>query len=171
MNTTLRSAAWVQALRTAWQQRPARERLWVMAGSALIALVLLWQVAIAPAWSVWREAPARQARLETQTRQMLQWQAEARQLQAPRRIERVEALRLLEQSATRLLGPGAQLSPQGDELRLTLKAAPASGLAQWLAQAREQAQARPRLVKLQKQEPTDSDTGVSWSGTLVLALP
>ena len=31
MNTTLRSAAWVQALRTAWQQRPARARLWVMA--------------------------------------------------------------------------------------------------------------------------------------------
>ncbi len=160
-----------RATSAAWQQRPLRERRLLTLGAVVLLAVAVWSGVVAPAWQAWREAPARQARLDTQTRQMLQWQAEARQLQAPRRIERVEALRLLEQSATRLLGPGAQLSPQGDELRLTLKAAPAGGLAQWLAQAREQAQARPRLVKLQKQEPADSDTGVSWSGTLVLALP
>lgn len=144
----------------------------------------LWRGLVAPAWQVWREAPARQVSLEAQTRQMLQLQAEARQLQVTRPIARTEALRLLGDSAARLLGPGAQLTPQGEELRVSLKAAPASGLAEWLALARDKAQARPRLAQLQQtpapepaarsgpasQSPKPS-TGVTWSGTLVLRLP
>ena len=172
MNTTLRSAAWVQALRTAWQQRPARERLWVMAGSALIALVLLWQVAIAPAWSVWREAPARQARIDAQTRQMLQWQAQAQGLQPVTRIDRREALARLQSAAERLLGPGARLQPQGEQLLVTLQAAPADGLAQWLALARNEALALPLQAQLQQPEAAPApETEVAWQGSLLMRLP
>lgn len=172
-----------QAAAAAWQQRAPRERRLLTLGAAVLLVAAVWSLLLAPAWRVWREAPARQASLQAQTRQILQLQAEARQLQAPSRIERSQALKLLNDSAS-LLGPKAQLSPQGDELRVTLQATPARGLAEWLAQAREKAQARPRLAQLQKQE-TDPATsqdpktgaassmaeGPTWSGTLVLQLP
>lgn len=154
---------------TAWQQRPARERRLLALGATVLLLTTVWTLLIAPAWQVWREAPQRQARLEAQTRQMLQLQAEAQQLQAPRHVDRAQALRLLGTSTASLLGPGAQLTPQGDSLRLSFKAATATGLAQWLAQAREQALALPSQAQLQRQDSTESET--TWSGTLLLRLP
>ena len=160
----LRSSA-----RIAWQQHPARERRLLLLGAAVLLLALVWSQMIAPAWRVWREAPQRQALLEAQTRQMRQWQAEAQQLQTPRRIEREQALRLLTASATSLLGPGAQVTPQGDSLRISLQAAPAAGLAQWLAQAREQALALPSQAQLQRQDDKASEP--TWRGTLLLRLP
>ena len=175
--TAARSAAL-----TVWQQRSASERRLLALGAVVLLGAVVWSGLLAPAWRVWREAPARQASLEAQTRQMRRLQAEALQLQAPPRIERTEALKRLGQSAQELLGPGVQLSPQGEEVRVTLQAASASGLAEWLAQARDQAQALPRLAQLQKQdaaaEPAaragknpDAPAGPTWSGTLVLRLP
>ncbi|MEN9889377.1 MAG: hypothetical protein RL559_1414 [Pseudomonadota bacterium] len=155
--------------RTAWQQRSARERHLLAWGATVLLLALVWTQLIAPAWRVWREAPLRQATLEAQTRQMRQWQAEAQQLQTPRRIERSEALRLLSESATALLGPGAQLTAQGEGLRLSLQAAPAAGLAQWLAQAREQALALPSQAQLERQDKADAEP--TWRGTVLLRLP
>ena len=171
-----------QAATAAWQQRPPRERSLLALGAAVLLAAVLWSTLVTPAWRVWREAPARQASLEAQTRQMLQLQAEARQLQAPQRIDRATALQLLSSSAAELLGSEAQLTPQGEELRVNLKATTAQGLAQWLALARDKAQARPRLAQLQQREAStepatrpsqasDAGTGVTWSGTLVLRLP
>jgi len=172
------NAIWTQARQTAanaWQQRAPRERRLLALGAAVLSVAAVWSLLLAPAWRVWREAPQQEMRLQAQTRQMLQLQAQARQMQAPSRIERSQALKLLGDSAA-LLGPKAQLSPQGDELRVTLQAAPASGLAQWLADARENAQSRPRLVQLQKQDAADTPpqgaaTDPTWRGTLVLQLP
>lgn len=158
-----------QSARAAWQQRAPRERRLLTLGAAVLLLALVWGQLIAPAWRVWREAPQRQAMLEAQTRQMRLWQAEAQQLQTPRRIAREEALRLLTASASQLLGPGAQLTPQGDAWRLSLQAAPAAGLAQWLAQAREQALALPSQAQLQRQDDKASEP--TWRGTLLLRLP
>ena len=165
-------SAWAQTLRAAWQQRPVRERRLLLAGGTLFLLLALWQWGIAPALSVWREAPARQARLETQTRQMLQLQAEAQRLQAPSRLGRTQALERLQASADRLLGSGAQLKPLGEQVHVTLQATPAPALAQWLAQAREQAQALPVQTQL-KQAPRSSgeSTEPLWQGSLVLRLP
>jgi len=102
-----------QAATAAWQQRPPRERSLLALGAAVLLAAVLWSTLVTPAWRVWREAPARQASLEAQTRQMLQLQAEARQLQAPQRIDRATALQLLSSSAAELLGSEAQLTPQG----------------------------------------------------------
>ena len=150
MNTrppTPPAPAWVQALRTAWQQRPARERGLLLVGGSFLVLLALWQWGIAPALSVWREAPARQARLENQTRQMLQLQAEAQRLQAPSRLGRTQALE-------------------------RLQATSALALAQWLAQAREQAQALPVQVQLKPApRPAGESTEPLWQGSLVLRLP
>lgn len=157
-----------QALAVAWQQRAPRERRLLTLGAVVLLTAAVWSLCWAPAWRVWREAPARQASLEAQTRHMLQLQAEARLLQSPSHIDRSAALQLLNTRASQLLGSKAQLKVQGDELRVTLQAASASALAQWLSEAREKAQTRPRLAQLQKQDEAGSPT---WSGTLVLSLP
>lgn len=177
--------AWLtarHAVMAAWQQRAVRERQLLMLGALILLFAVLWAGLLGPAWRVWREAPAQQARLETQTLQMLRLQAQARQLQGPGRLSRTEALKLLDSSAQALLGSSAQLSVQGEELRVSLQAASAKDLAEWLVQAREKAQSLPRLVQLQKHEPAnepaartkpalDTPTDTTWSGTLVLHLP
>ena len=97
---------------------------------------------------------------------MLQWQAQAQQMQNPARLSRAEAQARLQAASTALLGEGAQLSLQGELLRVQLQA---EGLARWLAQAREQAQALPQSAQLE-QLGTDSPT-VRWRGQLLLRLP
>lgn len=172
MKHNARTTAWMQALHTAWLQRSVRERLWVVAGSTLLLLILLWQVGIAPAWSVWREAPARHARIDAQTRQMLQWQAQAQGLQAVARIDRREALARLQAATDRLLGPGAQLQPQGEQVLVTLQAVPADALAQWLALARNEALALPVQARLQQPQAAATPTAeVIWQGSLLMRLP
>lgn len=171
-----------QAASAAWQARTPRERRLLALGVVVLMVGLLWRTLLAPAWQLWREAPLRQATLEAQTRHMLRMQAEVQQLQTPRRLERTQAVQWLHDSAARQLGPGAQLSPQGEELRVSLRAVPAQALAEWLAQAREQAQALPRQAQLQRQDPATTSQvahhpeppasgGPTWSGTLVLRLP
>lgn len=165
-------SAWQDLRRTAlatWRQRPARERSLIVVGVTVLLLAAAWTGWIGPAWSTWREAPQRQAALEAQTRQMLKLQAQAQHLQTPGRIERDKALRMLSASTQSLLGKGAQLTPQGEGLRVSVKAATAAGLAQWLSQAREQALAIPSQVQLQREDTAGAET--SWSGTLVLRLP
>lgn len=161
----------LQELHSAWQQRPQRERRLLLAGGTLLAALALWQIVIAPAWSVWRKAPAHQAELDARTREMLGLQAEVRQWQTAPPLTRNAALLQLRNSAEQLLGPGAQLQAQGDQLQLTLRAASAEGLAQWLAQARSQAQTRTVRAELQRQDAHAAGTLPTWQGQLSLRLP
>ena len=159
----------MNALRSLWQQRSLRERRLLALAAALLALALLWSWGLAPALQTWRIAPQRQAELDQQSRQMLQWQAQARPLQNPARQTREQALARLQAASNALLGTGAQLSVQGDQLRVQLQAAPAEGLARWLAQAREQAQALPQSAQLEQLGSDPQD--VRWRGQLLLRLP
>jgi general secretion pathway protein M len=94
---------------------------------------------------------------------MLALQAQAQALQTRTPISRDEALRNLQG-----LTPGAQmqLNVQGDRVMVQLKAVPAAALANWLTQARSQAQALPVEAHL-----TRSNTAMTWDGSLVLSLP
>ncbi len=164
------------ALKAAWQQRSVRERRLLLLAAVLMFSTLLWQVGVAPALATWHGAAQRQAELDHQTRQMLELQAQARQLQAPVRMPRQQALALLESSAALQLGQGARLSVQGDVLRLNLTAAPAQGLARWLAEAREKALALPQSARLERVLPAKGDradeaTEAIWRGELSLRLP
>ena len=171
----------LSALQTLWQQRSARERRLLVLAASVLGLALLWQWALAPALDTWRVSPQRQAQIDRQTQQMLQWQTEAQQLKAPARVQRQDAIAWLEGSATTLLGKDARLNVQGDLVRVGLSAAPASGLAQWLAQAREKAQALPQSVQLQQNTPAKAAASanasdptpaeVSWRGEITLRLP
>ena len=189
MNTTLSTAR--SAWQAFWAARQPRERRLLVLAAFVVGSALLWQTAVAPALQTWRDTPGKQATLDTQTRQMLQWQAQAKGLQSTPPLSRTAALQLLESSAAQWLGPDARVSLQGEQVRITLKAAPAEGLSRWLAHARSQAQALPVQAQLQRTSSalpapspstgpastgpapapaTPQGSAVLWSGTLVLGL-
>ncbi len=166
---------WVIAAQAAWRQRSARERRLVLLGAVVLGLALLWQWGLAGALATWRVAPQRQAELDAQTRQMQQLQTQARQLQAPARIARPTAIASVESATRALLGPDSQVQAQGEQLQVTFSAASAAGLAQWLAQTREQAQALPVAARLEQLPPAPSASkghtaDILWRGELSLRL-
>ena len=69
-------------LQQRWKALAPREQNLVLAASAIVALALLWWVALAPALKTLRTAPARHAALDAQLQRMQSLQAEALQLQA-----------------------------------------------------------------------------------------
>lgn len=163
-----------QAWRQAWDARSPREKTLLRAAAFLLAVVVVWQWAWAPAWRTWQEAPTRQAAIDGQTQRMLQWQAQAKGLQKPSTISRAEATQWLEKNLADL-GPNAKLSLTGDDVTLRVEAAPALALARWLSQAREHAQTLPHQAQMQQAQPQQANSSatneVLWQGTLVLRLP
>jgi len=159
-----------------WSARQPRERRLLALAAWVMGTALLWQIAIAPALHTWRDAPNKQAALDAQTTQMRKLQAQARSLQSSAPLSRTAALQWLETSAAESLGPEARVSLQGEQVRVTLKAAPAEGLSRWLAQARSQAQALPTQAQLQRVTPASGPSTAAstlpavWSGTLVMNL-
>ncbi len=146
-----------------WQALSPREQrgLWLL--GTLLAVLLFWLIAIAPALNTLRDSDHRRAQIGQQHAHMLALQAQAQALQTRTPISRDEALRNLQG-----LTPGAQiqLNVQGDRVMVQLKAVPAAALANWLTQARSQAQALPVEAHL-----TRSNTAMTWDGSLVLSLP
>ena len=146
-----------------WQALSLREQRGLSLLGALMAVLLFWLIAIAPALNTLRDSDHRRAQIGQQHAHMLALQAQAQALQTRTPISRDEALRNLQG-----LTPGAQmqLNVQGDRVMVQLKAVPAAALASWLTQARSQAQALPVEAHL-----TRSNTAMTWDGSLVLSLP
>lgn len=146
-----------------WQALSPREQRGLSLLGALLAVLLFWLIAIAPALNTLRGSDHRRAQIGQQHAHMLALQAQAQALQTRTPISREEALRNLQG-----LTPGAQmqLNVQGDRVMVQLKAVPAAALASWLTQARSQAQAFPVEAHL-----TRSNTAMTWDGSLVLSLP
>lgn len=142
------AAALVPALQARWRALARREQTLVLAAAGLVALALLWWVALAPALQTLRAAPARHAALDSQLQHMQSLQAEALQLQSAPRARGGDALRTLQTSITQQLGASAQLTSAGDRATVTLKAVSADALAQWLTQVRATARAVPLEAKL-----------------------
>ena len=140
------------ALRAHWQTLAPREQQLLSAAAALIALALLWWLALAPALATLR-------------------QAEAAALKASPRMGQDEALRALETLVKQRLGATAQLSVVGDRANLTLKNTPAADLAGWLAEARLQARAVPLEARLTRAPGVAAGSTAQWSGSLSLGLP
>jgi general secretion pathway protein M len=166
-----------QAWGSVWERRNPREQRALRLLALVLGTALGWGVLLAPALKTWHQAPQRQADLDEQTRRMQRLQAEAAQLAASRSgtengannrsISRAsaQAVKQLEADANRLLGPDAQVQMQGNQLRVTLKAASAQNLAEWLVLARQQAQALPDQTQLERVDDA------IWRGTLLLRLP
>jgi general secretion pathway protein M len=163
-----------QAL-TRWQALSPGEQRGIAVLGALLALLFFWSIAIAPALNTLHDSDNRRAQITQQQAHMLALQSQAQALQTRTPLSRDEALRHLQG-----LTPGAQmqLNVQGERLSVQLKAVPATALANWLAQARSQAQALPVEAHLTRSNATAASNAsvtansvVVWDGSLVLSLP
>ncbi|VTU20614.1 type II secretion system protein GspM [Variovorax sp. PBL-E5] len=186
---------WIDALEARWQawwpELEPREQRLIAIAAALVALALIWWLALAPALGTLSSAAAEHARLDAQLQQMTSLQMQAKTLQAQPRANRGDALRALETSVRDNFGPNAQLQSAnaGEGVTIAMRGAPAEALAQWLAQARSNARAVPREAHLTRatqgsNTPSSSppsrpapaqnaaDTSrVRWDGTMVMSLP
>ena len=192
---------WFDSLNERWQawwpDLPPREQRLVIIAATVVALALLWWVALAPALRTLASAPAEHAQLDAQLQQMTTLQTQARALQSQPRSNRDDALRALETSVRQSLGANAQLQTGGSNEGVTVqvRAAPAEGLAQWFGQARSNARAVPREAHLTRAPggggaspgafgqtgssnaaasaaaAAEAAARVRWDGTLVMSLP
>ena len=148
-----------------WQALSPREQRGVSLLGALLGVLLFWSIAVAPALDTLRDSDNRRAEIGQRQAHMLALQTQAQALQSRTPLSRDEALRSLQ-----ALTPSAQvqLNVQGDRVSVQLKGVPAPTLANWLAQARSQAQALPVEAHLTR---NNASAVVVWDGNLVLSLP
>ncbi len=162
-----------------WQALAPREQRGISVLGALLGVLLFWSIAIAPALNTLRNSDHRRANIGQQQAHMLALQNQAQALQTRTPLSRDEALRHLQSLNT---GTQIQLTVQGDRVSVQLKAVPAATLANWLAQARSQAQALPIEAHLTRNSTTGASrtpnatpapppSTVMWDGSLVLSLP
>lgn len=155
-----------------WQALSPREQRGVSVLGVLLGVLLFWSIAIAPALNTLRDSDNRRAQIGQQQAHMLALQNQAQALQSRTALSRDEALRSLQS-----LTPAAQiqLTVQGERISAQLKGVPAATLANWLTQARNQAQALPVEAHLSRANASSASNASSpamvWDGSLVLSLP
>lgn len=152
-------------LRNRWQALSPREQRSITWLVTFLGVVLFWLIAVNPALNTLHEVEQRRALLAQQHAQMLALQAQVQTLKTRTPLSRDAALRSLQGLTP---GPQIQLTTQGDRVTAQLKAVPASTLANWLSQARQQAHVLPVEAHLTRGPNTNA---VVWDGSLVLALP
>ncbi len=152
-------------LRQRWASLAPREKLWVAVAGALLALGLVWLIAIGPALATLRNAETQRRAVDTQLLQMRSLQAQAQALQAQPKQSHDDAVRLLELSVRERLGTTGRTLIAGDRVTVTLTGAAPEALAQWLTQARVNARALPNEAHLTR------NAAGRWDGTVVLTLP
>lgn len=152
-------------LRARWDTLASREKVLVGGAAAVVALALLWLVAVAPALATLRTAESQHRAADAQLQRMRGLQTQAQSLQAQPKQNPEEALRQLELSARQRLGTTARMVIAGDRVTLTLTGTAPDALAQWLTQARVNARVLPGEARLNR------NSGGLWEGTLVLNLP
>lgn len=158
----------LQPLSAYWARVAPREQNLIRLATGLLLATLLWLLILAPALATLRSADAQARALDAQLQRMqaLQAQAAALQKQPPLGFE--DALRALTSATKQSLGASAQLNITGDRATVTLKAASADALAEWLAQARINARSVPQEARLVRATAPGAAT---WNGVLIMALP
>lgn len=149
-----------------WAALAPRERALSAGAATLVALALIWWLAIAGPLQTLRQAESQHASLDTQLSRMRALQAQALSLQSQPRMTGEESRRILEELVRQRLGPSAQINAAGDRVTVTLRAAPADALAQWLTQVRVNARAQAVEARI-----TRAGSSAAWDGTVVLTLP
>jgi general secretion pathway protein M len=153
----------LRQLQVRWRGMPAREQRLALLALIVVSLGFLWWLALAPALAVLKAAPAQHRTLDGQLQQMQSLQAQAKVLQAQPMLSANET-RLALEAALKPFGSAAQMTVQLDRVTVTLKAASAAALAQWLATARQNAHVAPAQAHLVR------NPAGGWDGTLVLNL-
>lgn len=153
---------WLAPWRARWRALAARERRLVRLAVVVLAVFVLWTLAVAPAWRTVRDAPAELDRLDRQLHEMQRLAAESRELRATPPLPPSQAAAAL-RAATARLGDGARLTLAGDRATVTLAGVDAARLRDWIAEVRIGARAHPVEVQLTR-------AGGGFSGSIVLAL-
>lgn len=151
-----------------WNQLAPREKSLLGAALAVIALALVWQLMLAPSLRTLRAATAQGLALDAELQHMQALQAQAKALQKQAPLSYDDAVRALNLATKQTLGGAAQVSTVAERANVTLQAARADALAQWLAQARVNARSTPLEARLTRMA---APAGATWSGTLVMTLP
>lgn len=154
-----------QRLRAHWNTLAPREQALAAAAAAVVAIALVWWIALAPAIATLRSADAQQRELDRQLQQVRRLQAQARAMQAQPKQGHDESMRQLDAAIHDQLGVTARYSIAGERVTVTLANTPAAALAEWLAQVRTNAHAIPGEARLTR------NAAGGWDGTLVLTLP
>lgn len=158
-----------QHLTTWWEHLPPRDRLALLGLGLMLGLLLLFMLAVRPAWHTLRDAPAQLARAKQDLQQMRQLAAEAvalRQADPASTWTREQRLRQLESLLPQAFGAAASLQLQGDLVTLTLENASADQLAQGMALLRRQLYLLPHDSHLQRLP----DAADAWSGRITWSL-
>lgn len=155
--------AWVAPWQERWKALTPRDRRLLSVAMLLAGLALLWLLAIAPAWRIVREAPARLDQLDAQLLTMQRLATEARALRAAPPVSAVQSQAAL-RAATDVLGGAARLVIAGDRATVTFVNANGAQVRDWLAEARGAARARPVEASLSR-----GPQGLS--GSVVVVLP
>ena len=180
---------WATHGQSRWQGLNARERLLVSVFFGLFGIWLFVSIAISPALRTLNSAQQQRAEVAQQVVQMRALQQRAQELQKTKPLSRDESIRSL-QSITPTGNPALQMTIQGDRVLVQLKNLSASQLANWLAQARSNAQALPDEVHISRSisssvsasTSTSASSGVNapsnstnattaWDGQIILRLP
>ena len=174
---------WATYGQARWQGISARERLLVSVLVGLFGVWLFVSIAISPALRTLNASERQRAEVAQQVVQMRALQQRAQELQKTKPLSRDESLRSL-QSITPTGNPALQMTIQGDRVLVQLKNLSASQLANWLAQARSNAQALPDEVHISRSTSSSVNalSGINstsnspnataaWDGKIVLRLP
>lgn len=145
-----------------WRALASRERRLVGLTLALIGALLLWVVAVQPAWRTLRTAPAQLELLELQLHEMQSLAAEVQELRAAPALSGEQSAAALKAASERL-GQRARLALQGERAVLTLNGVSSTQLREWLGEARAGARARPVEAQLAR-------NAQGFTGTIVLTL-
>jgi general secretion pathway protein M len=155
--------AWLGWAAARWQATSPRDQFAVRVVAWSLGALLVWQLAVAPALRVLREAPQELARLEAQTQELHAQAAQTKSWAGLAPVSAIQAQEAIKASSTRL-GDKAQISIQGDRATLRLSGVSSDAFKAWLIEARSGARARVSEAQLTQSQG-------SLSGTVVAILP
>lgn len=150
-------------LQSRWRSVSPREQRLLLLALGVVALALLWWVALAPALKVLKTAPQQHLALDAQNQQMQRLQAQALALRALPVVSAEEARSALEASL-KPLGASGQMVVQVERATVTLKGVSPDALAEWLAVARQNARTVPAEAHLTR------NAAGAWDGSVVFYL-
>ncbi len=145
-----------------WTSMAPRERRLVAAMLAVIAVFVLWTVAVQPAWRTLQRAPAQLDSLDADLQLMQRLAGEAIELRAATPIGAGQSTLALTAASDRL-GAKARLSVQRDRAVLTLDGIGSDALRGWLLEVRSGARARVIEAQLAR-------TPQGYVGTLTVLI-
>ena len=151
-------------LKARWAAMAPRERRMLTVMAWLLGITLVLLLGVRPAWKTLQQTPVQLREVNAVLEDMQRQAAEVKTLRQMPVVPPAQAEAAL-RSATERLGEGAKIRVLPDRTVVTLTKVAGADLAQWLAEARANARARPVEANFAQIEP-----GV-YSGTISVVLP